>query len=107
MIGSSDVDDTAMAVMAMLEAGVSLGDTAIQNAVSYIKLSQNADGGFPYDPLSPYGTNSNANTTAWVVSMAYKLGEDPENAAWSNGDNTPVAFLQSLQTQDGWFENEL
>ncbi|HCA66805.1 MAG: hypothetical protein UW39_C0026G0014 [Parcubacteria group bacterium GW2011_GWC2_44_17] len=106
MIGSSDVDDTAMAVMAMLEAGVSLGDTAIQNAVSYIKLSQNADGGFPFDPLSPYGTNSNADTTAWVVSMLYKLGEDPESAAWSKVGNTPIAFLQSLQTPDGWFESE-
>ncbi|MBI4360015.1 MAG: terpene cyclase/mutase family protein [Candidatus Jacksonbacteria bacterium] len=107
IIGSSDVDDTAMAVMALLETGVSQTDDAIQNAVSYIKQAQNLDGGFPYDPLSTFGTNSNANSTAWVMSMIYKLGEDPESSSWSKDENNPVAFLQSLQTPEGWFEYEL
>lgn len=107
IVGSSDVDDTAMAVMALIEAGVSKIDPGVQNAIFYIKQSQNADGGFPYDPVSPWGTNSNANTTAWVMSMAYKLGEDPESESWSKNWNTPAVFLKSLQTPEGWFEYEL
>ncbi len=104
MLGASDVDDTAMAITALIEAGVDTANNAITKAIQYINDAQNDDGGFPYDPVSPYGTDSNANSTAWVVSMIYKIGQNPEYGDWIKNGQNPVTYLQSLQTSEGWFE---
>jgi hypothetical protein len=101
--GGSDTNMTAMAIMALLEAGVSKTDSHITNAVNYLKSAQNNDGGFSYDPQSPYGTSSDASSDAWVISVIYKLGENPAN--WTKSGNNPISHLLSLQVQQGYFDD--
>lgn len=100
---SSDTNDTAAAIMALLEVGMSSSDTAIQNAAAYLQGAQNSDGGFPYDPNSSFGTDSDASSSAWVISAIIKLGQSP--ISWTSNGNNPVDFLWTLQTTGGFFEN--
>lgn len=98
--GASDTDDTAMAVMALLAAGMSPSDPTIDNAVEYVRGNQNADGGFLSDPT--WGTDSNSATGAWVISMIYALGDDP--LTWTSGEgNSPIDHILTLQDDDGGF----
>jgi len=101
-VGSgSDTDNTAAAVMALLEMGISSGNETIQEAIDYIKGNQNEDGGFASDPSQSWGTDSNTATTAWVVAMINKLGEDPHS--WVKNENNPLDFMLTLQDEDGGF----
>lgn len=104
---SSDSNDTAMAVSALLEAGLPKTDGAVVNAVNYLKSAQNTDGGFTYDPNSSFGTGSDANSDAWVISAIYKLGENPADAAWTKSGHTAVGHLNSLQNAAGYFGYQL
>jgi hypothetical protein len=96
--GFSDPDTTAIAVQALLAAGVPNTDGALVKALGYLKANQAADGGFGYDPAS-----SNASSTAYVVQALIALGENPESAAYMKSGATPVSFLLSQQTADGAF----
>jgi len=105
----SDVDDTAAALMA-LEAAKFAGqnqnafDAAVAKATAYMLGTQNADGGFPYDPLTPPawgGPVSNVSTTSWVVMALTALGQD---------SGTPYddaqAYIRGAQNADGSFPYE-
>lgn len=101
-----DVDDTAaalMAVQAAQDAGSSDSRLAAAKtaARAYILSTQNADGGFPYDPLSPpeWGGNaSNLSSTAWVLSALNSIGEGGTGA----GTNAQK-YLKARQTANGSF----
>jgi hypothetical protein len=97
--GDSDTNDTAAAIMALVETGVSVADSVITNAVAYLQSLQNEDGGFPYNPI--WGTESDSGSDAWVISAIYKIGQDPAN--WEKKGNNPVTHLESLQDTDGGF----
>jgi hypothetical protein len=99
--GGSDTDDTAAIIMALVETGMSSSDSVVVNALDYLSLAQNADGGFPNDPVSPWGTDSNSNSDALVISALYKVGQDP--ATWDKEGNNPITNLNSLQDVDGGF----
>jgi hypothetical protein len=103
---SPDVDDTAAALMA-IQAAQTAGSTdsrlaaAKTSARAYILGTQNADGGFPYDPLTPpeWGGNaSNLSTTAWVISALSSIGEGSSTAG-TNAQN----YLKAGQTANGSF----
>jgi len=96
---SSDTDDTAAAVMALLESGLSGDHGSIVDAVAYIKGNQNTDGGFYSNPA--WGTDSNSSSDAWVLAMINALGEDA--GSWSSGGYTPIDHILSLQDTDGGF----
>src|SRR3989344_3134585 len=49
ILSGSDTNMTAMAIMALLESGVSKSDANISKAIQYLKGAQNSDDGFPYD----------------------------------------------------------
>lgn len=100
----TDTNSTALALQALLAVGEPKTSGIITQGLAYLRSAQNADGGFPYDPASPYGTASDANSTAYVIQGLRATGEDPTSAAWSKGANTPVSFLLSLQLPDGSFE---
>ncbi len=68
-----------------------------------MKSSQNDDGGFPYDPDSPWGTDSDANSSAYAVQAIYALGQDPA-AAWTINTTNPISYLLGLQLVDGSIE---
>jgi hypothetical protein len=97
--GDSDTNDTAAAIMALTEAGVSSADMAIANAINYFQSLQNDDGGFPYNPV--WGSDSDSGSDAWVISALYKIGQNP--TAWDKGGNNPVTHLESLQDTDGGY----
>lgn len=96
---ASDTNDTAAAIMALVEAGVSPSDSVITNAVNYLATAQNDDGGFGYQP----GSDSDSGSDSWVISALYKIGQQP--TSWSAGDEnkTPIDHLESLQDVDGGF----
>lgn len=96
----SDTDDTAAAIMALLEAGISATDPVITKAVDYLELSQNSDGGFPFG--GGWGSDSNASSDAWVISAIYSLGQNPYD--WLKNDKNPIDNLKSLQKPDGSFD---
>lgn len=95
----SDTNDTAAAIMALVEAGVSASDSVITDAVSYLQSLQNDDGGFPYNPI--WGTDSDSGSDSWVISAIYKIGQNPIN--WDKGGNNPISHLESLKDSDGGF----
>lgn len=93
--GYSDTNDTAAAIMALLELGVSNDSLYIENALDYLESAQNDDGGFGYDIQS----NSDSNSTSWVISTLNKLYISSNT--WEKGNNTPLTFLESLRQDDG------
>lgn len=102
--GGADTNSTALAVQALIAAGVPAGDASVQRALAYLHTQQNDDGGFPYQKPSPWGTDTDANSTAYVVQALVAAGEDPEGPAWTRGGKTPLSALLSLQLPNGAFQ---
>ena len=100
----TDTNATALALQALIVTGEPATSAVISGGLAYLKTAQNADGGFPYDPVSPWGTDSDANSTAYVIQALRAAGEDPAGPAWSQGANNPLTFLLGLQLTDGSFE---
>jgi hypothetical protein len=90
-----DTNSTAMAVQALVAAGVDHDDASIEAALAYLKSAQNADGGFPY--LVP--SDSDANSTAFVLQALVAAGEDIDvGGPWERpGGRTPMQALLSYQ----------
>ncbi|MDP2765907.1 MAG: DUF4430 domain-containing protein [Candidatus Methanoperedens sp.] len=95
--GGSDTNDTAAAIMALVEAGLNPADQAIINAVNYLKSAQNNDGGFGYMP----GSESDSGSDSWIISAIYKIKQNPND--WNKNGGNPIAHLQTLQDTDGGF----
>ncbi|OGY45103.1 MAG: hypothetical protein A2729_05450 [Candidatus Buchananbacteria bacterium RIFCSPHIGHO2_01_FULL_39_14] len=95
--GESDTNDTAAAVMALVEAGLAPTHQAITNALDYLKIAQNADGGFGYQA----GNDSDSGSDAWVISAIIKVNQDPNR--WLKEGKNPVEHLLTLQDPDGGF----
>ncbi len=95
--GQSDSNDTASAIIALIEAGLSSSDQVITKALSYLESCQNEDGGFGYQT----GDVSDSGSTSWVISALTKSQISPES--WSRQEGDPISFLQSLQASDGGF----
>ncbi|MCB0078767.1 MAG: hypothetical protein KDD73_15255 [Anaerolineales bacterium] len=91
----SDTNTTGLALQALAAAGDADDSQVVSAALDYLRGQQNEDGGFPYQNPSDFGTESDANSTAWVVQGL--LATDQSLADW----NDPVAFLASLQGDDG------
>lgn len=96
-----DTNSTALAIQALIAAGLPANDATIVEALSYLSLAQNPDGGFPYS--SEGDGASDANSTAWVVQALFAAGQDPYDADWTEQAN-PIDFLQSLQLPNGSFQ---
>ncbi|HUS82261.1 MAG TPA: prenyltransferase/squalene oxidase repeat-containing protein [Dehalococcoidia bacterium] len=90
-----DTNSTAVAVQALVAAGVDSSDASIEAALDYLKSAQNADGGFPY--LIP--SDSDAQSTAWVLQALLAAGEDVDGGGpWEKaGGHTPMQALLSYQ----------
>jgi hypothetical protein len=101
-----DTNTTALGIEALLAAGVAPSDSAAQAALDYLGGAQNDDGGFPYDPLSSWGTDSDANSTAFVLQALVAAGEDIDaGGGWqAPGGTTPLEALLGFQNpQTGAF----
>ncbi len=93
--GNSDTNDTAAAIMALLETDLNKDSSEIINALDYLQDAQNDDGGFPYIKDS----QSDGSSTAWVISALNKANINPET--WEINSNNPISFLESLEQSDG------
>ncbi len=102
--GAADTNSAALAVQALVAAGVPRSDPALQRALAYLHGQQNADGGFPYAKPSPWGSDTDANSTAYVVQALVAAGEDPEGADWTVAGSTPLTALWRLQLPSGALE---
>lgn len=88
-----DTNSTALALQALVAAGVPLTNSVIISGEAYLDSAQTPEGGYNYDPNSPYGTDADANSTAYVLQALKALGvETPDQA---------IAFLIKLQGPDG------
>jgi prenyltransferase beta subunit len=92
--GTSDVDDTAAALQALVDAGVRGG--VIAHAVNFLTGAQNPDGGFPQER----GGESNAQSTAWAVQGLVAAGRSVA-AVRRDGSRSPLGYLQSLVAPNG------
>jgi len=101
---TSDTNTTALAIQTLVSANVPVTSTQITNALSFLKASQNEDGGFTYDPDSPYGTDSETNSTAYAIQAIYSVGQDPITGTWVTDNSDPIKFLLSMQLDGGSFQ---
>lgn len=94
--GANDPDTTALAVQALIAAGVPVTDAAVVDALGLLADLQGLDGGWGFDPSA-----SNANSTAFVIQALIAAGRNP--ALFVKNGNTPGGFLASQQQEDGSF----
>jgi iron complex transport system substrate-binding protein len=101
----SDVDDTAVAIMALIAAGEPQDSPAIAAALDFIKYSQDESGGFTWSgPADPDFNPVNGGSTAWAIDAIVAAGQDPTGAEWTTAaGNDPVDFLLTLQQAGGEF----
>ncbi len=96
---AADVDTTALCVQALIASGRSAGVGATGRALGYLRSLQNADGGFPFQVPSQFGTDSNANSSALVAQAIVAAGDQPESWAASGGN--PLSILIALRQPSG------
>ncbi|MEO7911978.1 MAG: prenyltransferase/squalene oxidase repeat-containing protein [Roseiflexaceae bacterium] len=101
--GTSDIDSTGLMLQALIAASVSPTDAVIVNALAYLDVAQNDDGGFPDAPVINNGDISNADSTAFAIQGLLASGEDPLAARWRPVATNPISYLLSLQQPDGAF----
>jgi prenyltransferase beta subunit len=93
--GGSDVDDTAAALQALVDAGMGTGP-AVKRAASFLIGAQNLDGGYPQQP----GGDSNAQSTAWAT-QGLIAAKRNVSAVRREGSRSPLGYLESLIAPDG------
>ncbi len=94
--GGEDVDDTAAALQAVIDASGQRRSAVVARAVAYLRRAQDPDGGFPQEP----GGESNAQSTAWAVQGLDAAGVNV-GAVKRAGSRSPLGYLQSLVAPNG------
>ncbi len=100
----TDTNSTAIALQALLAAGVPVSATEVVSGLAYLQDAQNDDGGFPYMPQSTFDKSSDTNSTAWVVQALLAAGEDVKSAKWAPKGAGPIDFILGNQLPNGSFE---
>ncbi len=93
--GAGDTNTTALVIQALLALGY---EDAVGEALAYLEGVQNEDGGFPYQVPSEYGTDTDANSTAYVIQAL--LAADERLSDWAPAGIDPVDALIALQDAD-------
>jgi hypothetical protein len=104
--GTGDNNTAAIAVVALRAAGVPANHAQVQKTVALFHDQQNDDGGFPYVKPSPWGTDSDSNSTAVVCWALWAAGEDPAGVEWKRfGQDGTSAYdkLVAFQNASGAF----
>jgi hypothetical protein len=94
---AADTNTTAVAVQALVAVGADKtnGD-AIKRAVGYMTAQQNSDGGWPYQQGGEFGSDSDVNSTSYVVQAMLAL----KNTSLAEAGQR---FIASLQKPGGAF----
>jgi hypothetical protein len=94
---SEDTNTTAVVLQALKAEGVDKTDpNVIKMAVTYLAAQQNKDGGWPYQQGGSFGSDSDVNSTAYVVQAMQSLQNLTLVQAGQN-------FILSLQNKSGAF----
>jgi prenyltransferase beta subunit len=110
----SDTNSTSLAVQTLgLASDLSVG-SAVAEALVFLRAQQRSDGGFPFVSPSPWGDDSDANSTAMVVQSLWAAGAQPTSLAWMTAPTqtnvitmslkSPVERLLDFQLPTGAFE---
>lgn len=95
----AETDATAVAIQALIAGGEPVASTSVVSALTFLRTAQSDDGGFCYSPS--WGTDPNANSTAYAVQALLAAGEDL--ADWTKNGRTPLEALRGFQKSDGAF----
>ncbi|MGD9029655.1 MAG: prenyltransferase/squalene oxidase repeat-containing protein [Anaerolineae bacterium] len=93
--GTGDTNTTALAIQALLATG---HRDDIGEAFAYLRRVQNDDGGFPYQAPSAFGTDTDANSTAYVLQAL--LAADEPIGLWAASGTDPLGALAALRDPD-------
>jgi hypothetical protein len=96
--GAADSNTTSLAVQALVAVG---RKDATGRAMDYFRRVQNADAGWTYQVPSPFGSDTDANSTALGIQAILATGDSVSN--WLNGASDPIGALLALQNDDGSF----
>ena len=96
---AGDSNSTAVAIEALIAAGVPAADASMTKAITYLHTQQNADGGFTYSAPG----SSDPDSDALVIQALVALGENPTGATWTVGGKTVMDDLLSRQASNGGF----
>jgi hypothetical protein len=91
----SDVDDTAAALQALVDAGAR-NARVLGSAAGFLMRAQNLDGGYPQQ----LGGESNAQSTAWAVQGLIAAHRNPASVR-RRGSRSPLGYLESLVSPGG------
>ncbi len=92
---AGDVDDTAAALQALVDAGQRTS-RGVARAAAYLVRAQNLDGGYPQQLGGP----SNAQSTAWAIQGLAAAGRDVRAVRRGRG-RSPLEYLQALVAPNG------
>ena len=101
----ADSNISALALQALIGAGLSAQHQAMVRGRSYLAAQQSATGGFSYS--SRFGVTSDANSTAYAIQALIALGQNPLAEAWSKGGLSAWDDLVRFQRPSGAFEWQL
>jgi hypothetical protein len=97
-----DTNSTALAIQALIAAGVPVSATEVVSGLAWLDAVQSADGGFPYAPGAE--AVSDVNSTSYVLQALAAAGEDPTAARWTASGGHVLGYLATLQLADGSVE---
>lgn len=103
-LGDSDTNGTALAIQALVASGESISSSEVVSGLAYLKMTQNSDGGFPYDPASTISTASDTNSTSYAIQAIQAAGQDPLTGTWRISSTHPISYLLGMQLTDGSFQ---
>lgn len=95
--GAADTNTTAVVIQAMAAVGADKTETeTIRKAVAYLVAQQNKDGGWPYQQGSEFGSESDVNSTSYVIQGLLAIGDTAKAAEGQT-------WIASLQNPSGAF----
>lgn len=99
-----NTDATALAMMALLAAGIAPDDHSLTRATAFLARTQLPTGGFAYAA----GLPENANSTALALQALSALGQDFYSAGgpWDQGGGSPLDALFRYQGTTGAFQSD-
>jgi hypothetical protein len=94
----TDSNTTGLALQALEAAGVAPDSTGIISATQYLRSLQNNDGGFPYTKPSPYGTDTDTNSTAYAIQGLMAAGQVVDGPTWTRHLTETTAITLTLRS---------